>query len=71
MNEKLALAVQFCIATGIGCLFYWWLDDGIQTPKVLALGALFVGFWGLWGTMFLWTWIRNGWQSARSMSMNP
>ncbi len=72
MSEKLALAVQFCIATGIGCLTYaWLLADGLTNPKALVFGPLLFGFGGLWLAVFLWNWLRHGWKAARSLSMDP
>jgi hypothetical protein len=72
MSEKLAIAVQFCIATGIGCWTYaWLLEDGVANPKILFFGPLIFGFGGLWLTMYLWTRLRHGKEAAKSLSMEP
>ena len=72
MQDRVAIAVQFTIATAIGLWTYsWLLADGITNPKVLVFGPLLFGFGGLWATMYLWTWIRHGRESAKSLSMDP
>lgn len=72
MKDKAVLFIQFAISTGIGCFVFWLLIQvPDQNPKVPVFGALIAGFFGVWAVMFMWTWFRYGWKSARSLSMKP
>jgi hypothetical protein len=61
---------QFCISVTAGSIVYW--DDRRLSPH--STGSILAGFIGgliaARAVMFLITWVRFGWKSARSMRMS-
>ena len=70
MLKREAVAIIQCgLAVAYGFLVWSWLHPFPESPKTPVIGALLLGFGGSWATMFLYVWLRFGWQAARSMKM--
>lgn len=61
---------QFCISCALGCAA-WILYPPTTNPYEQLIFALACGFGGTWLLMFVWVWIRHGWATARSLTMDP
>lgn len=68
-RQTAAEVAQCALACVYGCAF-WLLYPHTENPMERLYGALIAGIGGVWLTMFLWTALRYGWRTARSMKMH-
>lgn len=66
-KQNFALFAQFAVSTAIGCAVFLHLSGIHENPKTPLIGALVVGFFGGWGAMYAYTFLRYGWDAAKSL----
>lgn len=62
---------QYGVSVIAGCLTFWWMmQDKLTDARAATFGGFLVGLVAARFVMFLITWGRFGWHSARSMKMH-
>lgn len=72
MKERIALFLQFAISTAIGTAVYAAMLPDFKDVNIKApvFAGLIAGFLGGYLVMFLYVWIRYGWQAAKSLKLD-